>query len=120
MEITKSRRNGINVYKSTKGESCREDEESTCASMPIHNNVACLHNGVKDDTKEVVILLTSPSPRLVAIHQLIALVREIAEHVVLPDRKSNVHLFLVLTKSESKVCARKDLDVELVALQGNG
>ena len=120
MEINKIRRNGINACKLVKGERCREDEESTCASVPIHNDVALSRNGVKDDAKEVVVLFTSPSSRLVAIHQLIGFVRGIVEHVVLLDRESHVHLLLVLTKNEARARAGKDLDVELVGLQGNG
>ena len=41
---------------------------NTSVGMPIHNNVTFLCDGVKDDTEEVIILLTSPSPKLVAVH----------------------------------------------------
>ena len=66
----------------------RNEAGNTSASMPIHNNVALLRDGVEDDTEEVIILLTSPSPRLVAVHQLIGFVGEVGKHAVFLDRES--------------------------------
>ena len=53
--------------------------------MTIHDNVAFLYNGIKDDTKEVVVLLTNPSPMLVALHQLIYIVNKVAKHAIFLD-----------------------------------
>ena len=87
--------------------------------MPIHNNVAFLHNGVEYDAKEVVILLTGPSPRLIAVHQLIGLVREIAEHAVFPNQESHVHPLFALADGKLRAHASEDLNIKLTGLQGN-
>ena len=53
--------------------------------MPIHKNVTFLCNGVEDDTEEDLVLFTSPSPRLIAVHQLIGIVGEVGKHAILLD-----------------------------------
>ena len=88
--------------------------------MPIHNNVAFLRNGVEYDAKKVVILLTGTSPRLIAIRQLIGLVREIVEHAVLPNQESHVHPLFALVDRELRAQAGEDLNIKLAGLQGNG
>ena len=88
--------------------------------MPIHNNVAFLHNGVKYDAKEVAILLTGSSPRLIAFYQLIGLIREIAEHAILSNRESHVHPLFALADGELRAHASEDLNIKHAGLQGNG
>ena len=88
--------------------------------MPIHNNVAFFRNGVKCDAKKVVILLMGPSPRLIVVHQLIGLIREIAEHAVLPNRESHVHPLFALADGELRAHVGEDLNIKLAGLQSNG
>ena len=87
--------------------------------MPIHNNVAFLGNGVEHDAKEVVILFTDTSPRLITVHQLISLVREIVEHAILPNGESHVHPLFALADGELRAHAGEDLNIKLAGLQGN-
>ena len=85
--------------------------------MPIHDNVALLHDGVKDDAQEIVVLLTSTSSGLVAIHQLIGAINKIAEHAILLDGEANVHPLLALPPGESRTKAGEDLNIKLLGLQ---
>ena len=87
----------------------KEIGEFTCASMPIQDNVALLHDGVKNYAQEIVVLLMSTFPRLVAIHQLITIINEVAEHAIFLDGEADIHPLLALPHSESRTNAGEDL-----------
>ena len=84
--------------------------------MPIHDNVAFLHDGVKDDAQKVVILLMSSSLRLIAFHQLISVVSEVAKHAIFLDGETNVHPLLALLYQELRTRAGEDCNIKLASL----
>ena len=88
----------------------QNEGRNTCASMPIHKNIAFLGNGIEDDIEEA-------SLRLVALYQLIGIVSEVAEHIVLLDLESYVHPIVALLVGKTRFHAGEDLDIELQGLQ---
>ena len=84
--------------------------------MPIHDNVALLHDGVKNDAREIVVLLMSTSPLLIAIHGIMS---EVAEHAIFLDGQANVHPLLALLHGELRIYVDRNLDIELPILQKN-
>ena len=84
--------------------------------MPIHDNVAFLHDGVKDDAQKVVILLMSSSLRLISFYQLISVMSEVAKHAIFLDGETNVHPLLALLHQELRTRAGEDCNIKLASL----
>ena len=77
--------------------------------MLIKDNIIIVGKVGENDAKELAVLLTSPSPWHVAIHQLILVISKVGEHAIHLEQVSHIGPFCLLMQPQSGAfCEREN------------